>query len=56
MLLRAAWVLLLPVVLAQEGKERPAKAEGIEFLSKNKVQDGVITLPSGLQYKVCEGS
>merc|ERR1719482_2315298 len=29
-----------------------SNAEGIKFLEKNKKKDGVITLPSGLQYKV----
>lgn len=28
------------------------KAEGANFLEKNKAKDGVVTLPSGLQYKV----
>ena len=33
------------------------KKEGIEFLEKNKTKEGVITTPSGLQYKVIkEGS
>ena len=29
-------------------------AEGEAFLAENKLKDGVITLPSGLQYKVLE--
>jgi FKBP-type peptidyl-prolyl cis-trans isomerase FklB len=28
------------------------KKEGIEFLAANKAKDGVVTLPSGLQYKI----
>jgi len=28
------------------------KKEGDAFLAENKTKDGVITLPSGLQYKV----
>ena len=27
-------------------------ADGDKFLAENKLKDGVITLPSGLQYKV----
>ena len=30
----------------------PAKAEGLKFLEDNKAQEGVVALPSGLQYKV----
>ena len=29
-------------------------ADGDKFLAENKLKDGVITLPSGLQYKVLE--
>jgi FKBP-type peptidyl-prolyl cis-trans isomerase len=28
------------------------KKEGVEFLASNKAKDGVVTLPSGLQYKI----
>lgn len=46
--------------LAQESagmKAAKAKAEGKAFLEKNAKQPGVVTLPSGLQYKVItEGS
>ena len=35
---------------AEKGKA--AKAEGEKFLAENAKKDGVITLPSGLQYKV----
>jgi FKBP-type peptidyl-prolyl cis-trans isomerase len=28
------------------------KKEGVEFLAANKTKDGVVTLPSGLQYKI----
>lgn len=39
----------------QQGEKN--KKEGEEFLARNKTQTGVITLPSGLQYKVlAEGS
>ena len=31
-----------------------AMADGDKFLAENKLKDGVITLPSGLQYKVLE--
>lgn len=30
----------------------PEKAKGIEFLAKNKLQDSVVALPDGLQYKI----
>ena len=34
----------------QQGKE--AKAEGEKFLAENKKKEGVVALPSGLQYKI----
>ena len=38
-------------------KPSPALSEGEQFLQDNKDKEGVITLPSGLQYKVLvEGS
>ena len=38
-------------------KPTPALSEGEQFLQANKSKDGVVTLPSGLQYKVLvEGS
>ena len=38
-------------------KPSPALSEGEQFLQANKSKEGVITLPSGLQYKVLvEGS
>ncbi|NOX76470.1 MAG: FKBP-type peptidyl-prolyl cis-trans isomerase [Gammaproteobacteria bacterium] len=40
-------------LLAQrETKGNKAKTDGEAFLAENKKKDGVITLPSGLQYKV----
>jgi FKBP-type peptidyl-prolyl cis-trans isomerase len=30
------------------------KVQGLEFLEANKIKDGVVTLPSGLQYKVLQ--
>jgi len=36
--------------MAEKGKV--AKAEGEKYLSENKKKDGVVTLPSGLQYMV----
>jgi len=40
----------------QQAKQKAAaeknKAEGDKFLAENKTKDGVVTLPSGLQYKV----
>lgn len=35
-----------------EQKNAAAKAEGEQFLAENAKKDGVVTLPSGLQYKV----
>ena len=38
-------------------KPSPALSKGEQFLQDNKSKDGVVTLPSGLQYKVLvEGS
>lgn len=37
---------------AMERKAEAAKKEGADFLAENAKKDGVITLPSGLQYKV----
>merc|ERR1719313_1013969 len=39
---------LLFISLASAG----TNAEGLKFLEENKKKDGVITLPSGMQYKV----
>ncbi len=36
--------------MAEKGKK--AKAEGERYLAENASKDGVVTLPSGLQYKV----
>ena len=38
------------VKMAQEGEK--IKKEGEAFLAENKTKDGVVTLPSGLQYKI----
>lgn len=35
---------------AQKGEQ--AKVEGDKFLAENKTKEGVVTLPSGLQYKI----
>jgi FKBP-type peptidyl-prolyl cis-trans isomerase FklB len=35
-------------------KAEANKAKGEAFLSQNKAQEGVVTLPSGLQYKIIE--
>jgi FKBP-type peptidyl-prolyl cis-trans isomerase FklB len=37
---------------AQAEKGEQAKAEGEKFLAENKTKEGVLTLPSGLQYKI----
>jgi FKBP-type peptidyl-prolyl cis-trans isomerase len=36
----------------QKEKAEKVKKDGIAFLEKNKTEQGVVTLPSGLQYKV----
>ena len=36
----------------QEKKSTENKAKGDKFLAENKTKEGVVTLPSGLQYKV----
>jgi FKBP-type peptidyl-prolyl cis-trans isomerase len=40
--------------LAQQAGDANKK-EGMAFLAANKTKDGVVTLPSGLQYKVLQG-
>ena len=37
----------------KHAKEEAAKEEGRKFLAENATKEGVKTLPSGLQYKVC---
>ena len=39
---------------ANQGEAKNNLEEGIKFLAENKSEDGVIELPSGLQYKVVE--
>ena len=39
---------------ASQGEAKNNLEEGIKFLAKNKSEEGVIELPSGLQYKVIE--
>lgn len=46
-------------IVASHGRERMAKAqknrqEGQAFLHENSKRDGVVTLPSGLQYRVIQ--
>ena len=36
----------------EERQQKAAKADGEAFLTENKTKDGVVTLPSGLQYEV----
>ena len=36
----------------QRAKGKEAKAEGEKFLAENKKKEGVVALPSGLQYKI----
>lgn len=36
----------------QQEKGKEAKAEGEKFLAENKKKEGVVALPSGLQYKI----
>ena len=37
---------------ATEIKAKAARKDGVDFLAENAKKDGVVTLPSGLQYKV----
>lgn len=51
--------LLAAVLLAGCGRSEPVdpnagKAEAVAFLEKNAKEEGVVTLPSGLQYKVVQ--
>ena len=36
----------------QQAKGKEAKAKGEKFLAENKKKEGVVALPSGLQYKI----
>src|SRR5436305_5572143 len=36
----------------QAGRADQARTEGDKFLAENKTKDGVVALPSGLQYKI----
>jgi FKBP-type peptidyl-prolyl cis-trans isomerase FklB len=47
MIITSIWILLLPILVLGGTNE-----EGLKFLEENAKKDGVITLPSGLQYKV----
>jgi FKBP-type peptidyl-prolyl cis-trans isomerase len=38
--------------IRQEARNKKNKSDGVAFLNKNANQPGVVTLPSGLQYKV----
>lgn len=38
----------------QQKQEAAAKAAGEQFLAENKNKEGVVTLPSGLQYKILQ--
>ena len=40
----------------QQAKGKEAKAEGEKFLAENKKKEGVVALPSGLQYKILTAS
>jgi len=40
------------VTILNEKKAQMNLSEGIKFLEQNKLKEGVVTLPSGLQYKV----
>lgn len=49
----ATWLLLaLALLCAALPAARASNAEGLAFLEANKGKPGVVTLPSGLQYKV----
>ena len=44
--------LLLALLLSAIPLARSTNAAGLKFLSDNALEDGVVVLPSGLQYKV----
>ena len=44
----------MSVMEAQEEQTAALKAEGEQFLAENAKKEGVVTLPSGLQYKVLQ--
>lgn len=45
-------VLLAPIAMSSFLAEAGGNEKGIAFLEENTKKEGVITLPSGLQYKV----
>lgn len=51
MMMKCRVCLVLLVLLVQK-VSGGTNDEGVTFLEKNKAEEGVITLPSGLQYKV----
>ena len=44
----------MPKKTSQNGMPGPNAEEGVAFLNANKGKQGVVTLPSGLQYKIIE--
>lgn len=50
LLLTVLSCLLVPLVVVLAGSNE----KGLAFLEENKQKDGVVTLPSGLQYKVLQ--
>jgi FKBP-type peptidyl-prolyl cis-trans isomerase len=46
-------VMLVAALLAVAAIVGATNPEGKKFLEENAKKEGVITLPSGLQYKVC---
>lgn len=48
----SALVLLLSLASTLVAAEGGTNEEGLAYLEENKAKEGVITLPSGLQYKV----
>ena len=40
------------IVIATTSRTSPLRKAGLAFLAANKEKEGVVTLPSGLQYKV----
>lgn len=51
-LMAAAQEIRKKQAAAQAEKSQQAQAEGEKFLADNKAKEGVVTLPSGLQYKI----
>jgi FKBP-type peptidyl-prolyl cis-trans isomerase FklB len=52
MMMKCRVCLVLLLALLVQKVSGGTNDEGVAYLDKNKAEEGVITLPSGLQYKV----